>query len=166
MTMAYRFPFSPRVEAVIVNPINGRQPQAIVDVRDYNKVRDDIAARLKQVRDPYTAQPLVACVHRREDLYYGPKLELAPDLIAEFNGLWDGGGLLGTVFSPVPRLQLAVQSRNHTLDGTVIVHGDGIRPGRIEGAKIEDVAPTIFDLLGLKHDGLFDGKSLLDGGSG
>lgn len=51
----------------------------------YEETRDGIAARLQGLRDPSTGVPAVRAVHRREDLYSGPFVEEAPDLIVE----WD-----------------------------------------------------------------------------
>ena len=68
---------------IVVN-VRGREAQGIVEPGDeYERVRDELAERALEIRDP-DGQPIVAAVHRREDLFDGPELEKIPDLLVEF----------------------------------------------------------------------------------
>jgi predicted AlkP superfamily phosphohydrolase/phosphomutase/Flp pilus assembly protein TadD len=42
-----------------------------------------------------------------------------------------------------------VSEAYHRLEGTILMHGRGVRPGALAGASILDVAPTVLALLGL-----------------
>jgi predicted AlkP superfamily phosphohydrolase/phosphomutase len=48
---------------------------------DYELVRDAIALRLRELADPRTGKPIVEQVWRREDVYQGPYVDYAPDLL-------------------------------------------------------------------------------------
>ena len=57
-------------------------------------MRDEIAAKAMELRDP-DGEPIVAAVHRREELFEGPQLEKVPDLLIEFaEYAWLGKGNL------------------------------------------------------------------------
>lgn len=63
----------------------GREPRGTVQPSDVARVRADITAALLALRDPLTGAPVVAAVHRREDLFDGPFVERAPDLLLELH---------------------------------------------------------------------------------
>ena len=79
---------------IVVN-VRGRERDGIVEPgAEYEQVRDEIAARLLELRSP-AGEPIVAAVHRREELFAGPQLEKIPDLIVEFRDYaWLGKGNL------------------------------------------------------------------------
>ena len=81
---------------VVVN-VQGREAQGIVEPgEEYDRVRDEIAAKLGHLQGP-NGERLVADVHRREDLFHGPELDKVPDLLIEFNDYeWLGKGNLKT----------------------------------------------------------------------
>jgi hypothetical protein len=66
----------------------GREPRGSVLERDYDRVREQIAAALLEVVDPRTGQPVHAEVLPREARYCGARTDLAPDLVYTFA---DGG---------------------------------------------------------------------------
>ncbi|MBN2360463.1 MAG: alkaline phosphatase family protein [Deltaproteobacteria bacterium] len=50
----------------------------------------------------------------------------------------------------------------HRIEGTVLLHGNGIRSGAsIYGATIYDVTPSLIEMLGLTAPSLLEGKSML-----
>ena len=82
---------------VVVN-LRGREEHGIVEPgAEYERVREEIAELALDLRGP-GAEPIVAAVHKREDLFEGPELEKVPDLLIEFTDYeWLGKGNLRKV---------------------------------------------------------------------
>jgi predicted AlkP superfamily phosphohydrolase/phosphomutase len=114
-------------------------------------------------RDPRTDRKLIGEVLRREEIYSGPHLERAPDLILRpkepsdiFFGLADFGHR--ETVSPVYRY-----SGMHRDYGLLIMSGPGVRQGAtLEGASIQDLAPTVLHTMGLPVPSDIDGQVLVD----
>jgi hypothetical protein len=97
--------------------LKGRQPQGIVEPgREYDELCFDIDNQLRAARDPVTGEPYVERVFRREEVYKGPFVYLAPDLLVR----WHRGGW------------------------------------------IDNIAPTIFYLMGLPVPSDMDGRVLTE----
>ena len=134
----------------------GREREGIVDPGRLRACsRRDRAAAL-ELREP-DGEPIVAAVHRREDLFHGPELEKLPDLIVEFDDYaWLGKGNLrssGTTRSGTgSRSSPGAGTRTSAATGTTASwRSPGPRRqrrARTIAAGIEDVAPTVLYLLG------------------
>ena len=124
---------------------------------DYESVPQEIVAGLEELRDPETGELVVAHVHRREDIYRGPYLDCAPDLVVEWHdyGYWGRDRV-----NPASRQLFQVEDTfefsslpltgSHRLAGILIANGAPVRAGaRVEGAHITDLAPTILELIGV-----------------
>ena len=149
----------------------GREPEGIVAPgRDYESVRQEIIAGLEELRDPETGELVVARVHRREDIYQGPYLDRAPDLVVEWHdyGYWGRDRV-----NPTSRQLFQVEdtfefsslplSGSHRLDGILIAHGASVRAGaRIEDACITDLAPTTLHCRGQPAPAFKDGRVLTE----
>ncbi len=156
---------------ILIN-LRGRQPQGIVEPgAEYEALRDEIILALTTPRDPETGEPYVQAVYRREDVYSGPCVERAPDLVIEWNRNSNINNLtLGTRRVADLRRdmirrnpQRAVLSGAHDLYGLLAVKGPGVVPGAsIKGASLMDVAPTVLCLLGQPIPGEMDGRVLRD----
>ena len=60
----------------------GREPHGCVQPgAEYEQVREQIMAHLAQLRDPETGELVVERIYKREEIYSGPQLELAPDIV-------------------------------------------------------------------------------------
>jgi len=73
---------------------------------------NEIAAQLLAETHPGTGAPVIATVHRREDLYYGPAMESIPDIIVEpaldrgySYAVWNAS-CPGPAVEPVPETEL------------------------------------------------------------
>jgi len=63
--------------------LKGREEMGSVEREDYEPLRDEIAKKLiEELKDPEDGTPIVERVYRREEIYDGPYLEEAADLIA------------------------------------------------------------------------------------
>lgn len=139
--------------------VRGRWDGGKVQARDARSLADDVAAALGELRDPWTGSKVVERVWRREEIYEGPALEDAPDLLLEFvldhgyslNILSSGGP--GPVWRRLERGELlgakgAGMNGTHRRDGFWLVHGPRVAPRRKRSALI-DMAPTALSALGL-----------------
>ena len=71
---------------VVIN-VRGREKYGIVEPGDeYDRLCDEIRANALELLDPETGEPLLAAVHRRDELFHGPTHEKITDLILEFAG--------------------------------------------------------------------------------
>ena len=121
---------------------------------EYERVRDTIIRIFEELEDPQTGEKAVVRVHRREDLYSGPMVEWAPDLVIE----WRDCAYMPTE-SEKDRDSVFVErwreymdwptSGGHRMEGVLVASGPGIRRGgEIEGARIIDLMPTWLSALG------------------
>lgn len=139
----------------IVLNVRGREAEGIVEPGDeYERVRDELAERALEIRDP-DGQPIVAAVHRREDLFDGPELEKIPDLLVEFRDYeWLGkGNLKSRSTSLWDTIELEPGSRHeyvgsHRHEGIFALSGPSATNAARSEIGIADVAPTVLYLLG------------------
>jgi predicted AlkP superfamily phosphohydrolase/phosphomutase len=142
-----------------------------VAVRDYERLREYLVERLLSWRDPLHDAPVVRRVWRREELYAGPYVGLAPDLVLELNTpngyTYVGLPSYGTAGPAIEALdpvtlggKLAGMSGSHRADGLFALRAEGVRPGSLAGARIVDLAPTILALCGVAGGEDWDGRCL------
>jgi predicted AlkP superfamily phosphohydrolase/phosphomutase len=155
------YSFGRHLGPIYIN-LKGREPQGIVEPgQEYEEVREHIIDLAKAFVDPRDGRPLIGEIAKREDVYSGPYLDQAPDLILFpadekdiFFGLSDFGSnrTVDTVYR-YPGM--------HRNQGLLIMHGPAIQPGvQLEGASIWDVAPTILSQMGLPIPQEMDGQVL------
>jgi predicted AlkP superfamily phosphohydrolase/phosphomutase len=147
--------------------LEGREPEGIVPLRDYDCLREELRDRLLNLTDPETKRCPISEAFFREEIYQGPFVDQAPDLILEperdndaaiYNFLLDGslGGDLPELFDTS-----APYAANHALDGILIASGAGVAQGQqIAGSEITDLAPTILAYLGVSVPKAMDGNVL------
>ena len=125
------------------------------------RLRDSLADLI----DPETQTPVLRQICPREEIYSGPKLSELPDWILK---PVDGYSFTGNYEHGARGLFAVVQSGRdfhmgmHRAEGVLIAAGDGVRPGRIQGARLWDVAPTLLASLGLPVPEAMDGVVLQD----
>ncbi|MBI3950168.1 MAG: alkaline phosphatase family protein [Acidobacteria bacterium] len=144
--------------------LKGREPQGIVEPgQEYEFVCQQIIEGLRALRDPATNQPAIDRVYRREDIYHGPYVEQADDLIVSATpGYHLVGGRSDHVISD-PRASRLGWSGTHRSEGILILSGPGVRHGyKLEPSRIEDIAPTMLHLMGLAVPDYMDGRVVTD----
>jgi predicted AlkP superfamily phosphohydrolase/phosphomutase len=160
---------------VFVN-LKGREPNGIVEPgTEYDQVVDQLIADLKTVQDPGRDLPLFSEFHRRNEIYSGPFIDRAPDLLffpqnpEYYVAGWkefDENRWLSQLGDNTGRLHSMVQMRvpytgSHRMDGILFFAGPGIRSGNeLSGASIMDIAPTVLSLLGVPVPVEMDGRVL------
>jgi predicted AlkP superfamily phosphohydrolase/phosphomutase len=136
--------------AIRVNLV-GREPEGKVQRgAEYEAVLDSLTRDLMAVINLETGTPIVAAVHRCDDLYPGPERHHLPDLFVT----WRYDAPVNVVGSPrLPRLEgryAYVRSGDHRPEGMFVVKGPGVRSGRVSApVRCTDFAPTILQLLGV-----------------
>ena len=148
--------------------VQGREPNGTVRAgSEVERLLDEITSALLDLCDPDTGRRVVDEVHRREDLYHGPFVDHAPDLVIQWRDYAyfassELSGEAGQVFGPPPSEDATEfeHSGTHRLDGALVLNGPGIQPGPIIGAHIADLAPTILHGFGLPVPASMDGSVL------
>jgi predicted AlkP superfamily phosphohydrolase/phosphomutase len=126
---------------------------------------------LQSLVDPQTGRSLISHIHRTKDLYHGPHMDKAPDLIPSW---WEDGFLLeqsapgSSPDKDVERSHDPIKggvefAGSHRLEGVFAMAGGPVRKGyAFKSAEIIDVAPTVLYLMGLPIPGDMDGHPLLE----
>ncbi len=146
--------------------IEGREGKGIVKPgEDAAKVKAEIMAALKGLRDTGTGETAVNEAFDTAKLYRGPYLQNAPDLIIGFNAgyrtSWDGA--TGVVSGPVFEDNTKAWSGDHCIDPRLV-------PGVLFASRkidrkdpaLVDIAPTVLRLFGLDPPAHMDGKPLYE----
>ena len=145
--------------------LKGREPRGIVEPgEEYEALRDEVIAALLKWRDPKSGVRFVADVKRREEVYTGPHLAEAADLLIR----WNDASELPAIYEANGDNQRDYGVRfdpdingGHRLNGILIAHGPGVKSGcDTHGAQIWDVAPTVLYLAGVSIPKDMDGKLL------
>ncbi len=139
----------------------GRQPMGCVRAEEVGPLLGEISAGLQGIMDPETHEPIVERIYHADDLYHGPRSELAPDLTVVLKdwsrrtiGLHDftTNKVVSPAFGP---------TGDHRMEGILIASGPGLCPGsELQNACLLDVAPTILRLLGAPAPADMDGRVL------
>ena len=142
--------------------VAGREPQGTIAPEDYEKVRDELIAGLKSIKDE-NGQDIGTKVYRPEELYKEVR-GVAPDLIVYFGDLyWRSVGHDRRRQDPHlrkrhrPGRREPRAKRHHHVGGP---RAAVRREESLEGAKIIDVAPTVLEILGLPIPSDMEGKAL------
>jgi predicted AlkP superfamily phosphohydrolase/phosphomutase len=146
---------------VYVN-LAGARPEGIVQPgQEYEDLKAWIAQQAMSLRDPRTGEPLVEHVYRREEIYTGPYIERAPDLIVQTRG-WEYMAFGHADFGSNQLVESIIGlSGHHRPEGVVILSGAGVQPGtQLQGASILDLAPTVLHAFGLAIPEALDGRVL------
>jgi predicted AlkP superfamily phosphohydrolase/phosphomutase len=106
--------------------------------------------------DPDTGQPVIQSVSRAEELYRGPWIELAPDLLCEpAPGYSFARGASGHL------QRYEWYMGDHDKDGIFVASGPGLRQSvEIENANLIDIAPTVLFLANVPIPKDMDGMVL------
>jgi predicted AlkP superfamily phosphohydrolase/phosphomutase len=146
--------------------IEGREGKGIVKPgEDAARVKAEIMAALKGLRDTGTGETAVNEAFDTAKLYSGPYLQNAPDLIIGFNAgyrtSWDGA--TGVVSGPVFEDNTKAWSGDHCIDPR-LVPGVLFASRRIDrkDPALVDIAPTVLRLFGLDPPAHMDGKPLYE----
>lgn len=144
--------------------IASREAQGIVKPKEAEALKRELMAKLSGLTDPATGETAIRDVYASSDLYQGPYLQHAPDLIVGYNDgfrtSWDAA--VGKVSSEIFEDNEKAWSGDHCVDPTIV---PGVlfsnRAIAAENPGIEDMAPTALDLFGVAAPQWMEGKSIL-----
>lgn len=129
--------------AIYIN-LEGREPSGVVSESDYELLRSEVIELLHQVRDPDTGEHVFKEICRTEEMWSGPYMSEAPDLVFTLNSPFDSGGSRGRMIYPD---DYPGGRGVHDERGIFIAWGYEIEPGNKGKFPITHVAPTILAYL-------------------
>lgn len=136
--------------------INAEQSSA-----EYQRIKENITNRLKDLKEPQSGKNLEVKVFTKEELYNGPHLGECPDLIYSIEDY---------AYEPHPSTEdvsylhsYRIPRGWHREEGIFMAYGPSINRGReINEIRIYDIAPTILHLMGVSVPRDMDGRVLKD----
>ncbi|HIJ71358.1 MAG TPA: nucleotide pyrophosphatase [Planctomycetes bacterium] len=149
--------------------LKGRESQGIVEPgAEAAQLREEIAAKISQLKDTVRNQPAVKQVYDAMKVYSGPYKGEAPDLFVGFNkgyrASWETA--IGQVTEQIFHDNTKAWSGDHCLDPS-LVPGVLFCNRRIdtENARLMDIGPTVLDMFGVDVPKYMDGKALAVAGA-
>jgi predicted AlkP superfamily phosphohydrolase/phosphomutase len=139
--------------------VKGRDPQGIVEPEECERLGEEIAAGLGDIRDPLTGERLGGRVRRKEEIYSGQYIDEAPDLVVDMDDR------MPAFISKVGYSNCVAQERwaSHRREGLFLGWGPDMTTGAGETpVEMVDVAPTVLHLLGLPIPSDMEGEVRLD----
>jgi predicted AlkP superfamily phosphohydrolase/phosphomutase len=126
---------------------------------------------LYKIKDPKTGKQAISHLYRSRDLYQGPYVDRAPDLVPSW---WEDGWSLEQSIPGGPAELIAERTTEqvrggldwtgtHRMNGVFIMTGGPVRRAHeLTGAQILDVTPTVLYLMGLPIPADMDGRPLVE----
>ncbi|MGI9070612.1 MAG: alkaline phosphatase family protein [Bryobacteraceae bacterium] len=144
--------------------LRGREAQGIVDCEEADNLKQELIAKLTNLRDDDKGEIAIRTVYDSSAIYKGPYIGAAPDLIvgyaAGYRTSW--GAAVGRVTTRVFEDNRKAWSGDHCVD-PVLVPGVlfSNRKLYVNDPGIEDMAPTALDLFGIERPSWMEGDSLV-----
>lgn len=141
--------------------LRGREAQGIVDAEDAVSLQAELIGKLTGLLDDETGEVSIRQVYSASDIYRGPYLAAAPDMIVGYargyRTSWDAA--LGKVTGHVFADNLKAWSGDHCVD-PALVPGVLFSNLKVEAENpgIEDMAPTALRLFGIETPPWMEGK--------
>lgn len=137
--------------------LKGRNKFGIVEPADYDRVCDELIAKLKEWRDPDTGLPVVRNVKKRAEMYQGPYTDQASDMYVH----WNGDAILQRSTPDAIKRKKFWWNGTHRPEGIVICDGPQIGAAtQPNNARVYDIVPTVLQLLGAPQPADLDGHPL------
>ena len=159
-TRAYAVGFS----SIYLN-LRGREGKGIVSPgNEAEKIRRNIGNLLARWKDPKSGSAIMRNVYPREDLYRGPYVNEAPDLILGFEpnyrASWQtaiGGAPLKTIEDNLGKWTGDHMCDAPSIPGVFLIN----RKTRVPHPKVTDIAPTILACFQIPQPENMEGNTLL-----
>jgi len=141
----------------------GRELKGIIGPGDREKLLGEISEKLLSIRDPKNGEQVISRVYKAEEIYSGPYLKDAPDLIVGYNkgyrASWET--VLGSFPKGILRDNRQKWSGDHLMEAALV---PGIllsnREIESENPALTDLAPTVLEEFGIpKQEGMI-GESI------
>jgi predicted AlkP superfamily phosphohydrolase/phosphomutase len=129
--------------------VQGREPNGVIPQSDYEKVRDELIAKISAIPDD-KGKPIATRVYKPQQIYRAVK-NIAPDLIVIFGDLyWRAVGSLGMNALYTFENDTGPDDANHAQMGTFIYYDPKRKLGghELKGLRLYDIAPTVLNEMG------------------
>ncbi|MFC1668495.1 alkaline phosphatase family protein [Chlamydiota bacterium] len=159
-TYAYAVGFT----SIFLN-IKGREARGIVlGENEIQSIQEKIRDSFLRLKDPQTGKQVIKEVYKKEDIFHGPFLDDAPDLVIGCNPGYRTSWQ--TAIGGVPEKVIEDNTKkwcgDHIIDPSFV---PGVFISNLKITKndvsILDIAPTILQCLNIKPTEPMDGKSLI-----
>jgi predicted AlkP superfamily phosphohydrolase/phosphomutase len=141
--------------------VKGREKQGAIDPADYERTRDEIADRLKAITDE-NGKNIGTRVFKPQEVYKGPNIDQAPDLIVYFGDLfWRSTGTIGHDSVHSFETEVGPDDAVHAEYGIFVLWDPKAKRGRkLDDLQIYDVAPTVLKVMGIEVPKDMEGKPI------
>ncbi len=127
----------------------------------YRSIRNRMIEGLRALEDPVRGVPIIDSIYVKEDIYDGPYLSSAPDILC-----LEKPGYLFFTLPKTPDLRLLDSGPSpdkafsgfHRRRGTIGMYGKHVKPGLSIEARIVDIPAIILAYLGVPGPGDIDGR--------
>jgi len=137
--------------------IAGREQQGIIPPEDYEREREILIQKIKNITGPQGEQWQTKIIKPQE--YFDELKGDYPDLMVYFDDLyWRSAGTLGHGKMYLEENDTGPDDAVHDFNGIFILYDPQKKQGKTKQASILDIAPTILDKLGLPQPADFKGK--------
>jgi predicted AlkP superfamily phosphohydrolase/phosphomutase len=143
----------------------GRERDGIVFPADRDELIEELRTKLLTIRDPEDGKPVIKHVYRTDEVYSGPNVKNAPDLIVgyyrDYRVSW--GTTLGDIAGVVLSDNKEAWSADHCIaadevPGVIFAN----RPIMRDDPSLIDLAPTILKLFGIEKPDTMTGGDLFE----
>jgi predicted AlkP superfamily phosphohydrolase/phosphomutase len=145
--------------------LRGREPLGIVEPgEEYDRLVEEIITHLDGLTHPESGSKLITGIHKREDVYAGPYLDKAADVVFSIqNYKYQASVKFGLESHSIIGSSEYDDSGSHRPEGIFVMAGSGVQRGiNITGVGLEDILPTLLALADLPIPKNMDGMPLLD----
>jgi predicted AlkP superfamily phosphohydrolase/phosphomutase len=145
---------------VFIN-VEGREPQGIIPMGEYEKFRTELQAKIAQISGP--DNKILDCKAFKPQEIYPQVKGYPPDLIVYFGKLfWRSVGTVGNPSIWTYENDTGPDDANHAQRGIFVMNAQNQHHGQlVPNLHIMDVAPTVLDLMGIEIPTDMRGESVL-----
>ncbi len=147
--------YGTETQGITIN-LKGREPFGVVEPEHFEEVREEVMNGLMELTDDETGESVFKEVFKSEEIYNGPYVWEAPDIITllregyKFSNSLQSKGIM----NPLNRV-----AGKHAQFGVFIAHGPDIKEGQtIDGINIMDIIPTILYMMDIPIPDYVDGR--------
>jgi predicted AlkP superfamily phosphohydrolase/phosphomutase len=139
--------------------VKGREKQGLIEPENYEKVRNEIIEKLAAITDE-KGNNIGTRTYKPQDVYSGPNIDQAPDLIVFFGDLfWRSTGTIGHDSIHSFETEVGPDDAVHAQYGIFILWDPKEKRGRkLEDLEIYDVTPTVLTVMGIDIPEDMEGK--------
>ena len=143
--------------------IEGREQRGSVKPEQVTQIKQQIIARLKELRDPLNGAPAVVQAYDTSQIYSGPFTSLAPDIVVGYQSGYriSDESVLGKFPKEVVSDRLDKWSADHCMDPSV-VPGVLLTNRQVAAPQpaLWDLAPSILQAFGIPKHPAMDGDPI------